>query len=420
MSKHSSIIGGSTADRVLNCPGSFRQLMLLPEQIEAPSEYANYGTAMHMVMDDLMQMYGDGFPPLADIYHTAGQMLGETFHDRVLEQHHLRDSIMPAISALYELMMDYDNGFRVLANELKVDFPGVPGAHGTSDLLIANSKHIVMVDWKFGQGVPVKAVYEEPDGESKVNPQLMFYFAAAMHTLPAKIFHGKRLAIAIIQPRTEEALTHTVITRTEVRMFVEDVERAITLAVGPNPPLVMGDHCRWCPARPHCPLHTGPLFHLVELDILPAELKASTADMEDPSYGIFLAKAKYLADLAAGYKKQVDEAMHAYLENGGTVPGWHLKQKTKLRQWIDTETVAIALTELGFRAEDIWQEKLQTFGHTDKVAKRLGVTIPDHLRVSPPTDETVLAPDGDGSPRVDRAAAALELQAALKGLQHGR
>ena len=145
----------------------------------------------------------------------------------------------------------------------------------------------------------------------------------------------------------------------------------------------IGEYCRWCPARPFCPEHTKPLFDLVELEIVPAQLKASVAEIagqDDPSYGIFLAKAKYLADLAAEYKKHVDEAMHAYLENGGTVPGWRLKLKTKLRQWVnETEAAGWMLSE-GFETDEIWQTKLQTFAVVDKVAKRRGVKIPDHFQ----------------------------------------
>ena len=58
-------------------------------------------------------------------------------------------------------MDEYGGGFRTVANELRVRFPGVPGAFGTADLLIANKKFVILVDWKFGQGVPVKAVYND-------------------------------------------------------------------------------------------------------------------------------------------------------------------------------------------------------------------------------------------------------------------
>jgi hypothetical protein len=417
MTKHSAIVGGSTADRLLNCPGSFQLLQRIPDQVEVPSEYANYGSAMHAVMDRLLAMFTDGFPDIDDMTHTAEELIGEVFYDRMLENHHLEDSIIPAIDTLYDLMDEYGGGFHVAAHDLRVKFPSLPGAFGTADLLIANNKVVLMVDWKFGQGVPVHAVYHEADGD-RVNPQLLFYVAGAMAELP-QLFADRRLAVAIIQPRITERLTHTVITRLEVEMFIEDIDTAIIKALGKNPELHIGDHCRWCPARPFCPEHTKPLFELVDLEIMPAQLRASEVnDGNAAAYGEFLAKAKYLADIAADYKKQVDEQLHTYLEAGGTVPGWKLKQKTKLRQWIDSDTVAFNLKRLGFADEDIWQEKLQTFGHTDKVAKKLGVKIPDTLRYTPETDETVIAPDSDPAPRIDRAKAAAELMDALKQLRH--
>jgi len=418
MTKHSTVVGGSTAERLINCPGSFKLLQQIPEQIEQPSEYANYGSAMHAAMDSLMARYAEGFPPsVTMMLEDAETMLGETFYDRVLEQHHLDDSIFPAIDTLYELMKEYGNGFHVAANELKVKFPGIPGAFGTADLLLANKKFVLLVDWKFGAGVPVKAVYKDEHGE-KVNAQLLFYFAGAMEELPS-MFNKKRYVVAVIQPRTTERLTHTIITRTEVDMFIEDMDLAIVSALGKNPPLHAGEYCRWCPARPFCPEHTQPLFDLVGMEIAPAQLAASVVDDGNSAvYGEFLAKAKYLADLAADYQKQVDEAIHSYLTNGGTVPGWKLKQKTKQRQWIDSDTVAFNLKRLGFAEEDIWQDKLQTFGHTDRVAKKLGVKIPDTLRAAPETDETVIAPESDPAPAIDRAKAQEEFAAALRQLRH--
>jgi hypothetical protein len=420
MSKHSTLIGGSTADRLLNCPGSFQLIQRIPDVPEVPSEYANYGSAMHAVMDKLVTQYSAGFPSdRMRMLEAADELVGEHFYDRELLLEHLADSIYPAIDTLYDLMREYGaaSRFSVVANELRVKFPGVPGAHGTADLIIANDKYIVLVDWKFGMGIPVKAVYPDALGD-RVNPQLMFYLAGAISELPGPFDNSKRYVVAVVQPRVEERLTHTVVTRTEVNMFIEDVDNAVAFAVSKNPPLAAGDHCRWCPARPQCPLHTGPLFQLSELqDVVPA--MPVPADSDDGSYGEFLAKAKRLADMAADYKKQVDEAVHGYLEAGGTVPGWRLKLKTKLRQWIDEDVVNNELTRLGFSQDDIWQRKLQTFAIADKAAKRLGKKIPDHLRVAPETNETTLATTDDPAPVVDRKGAADELMHALKRLRHG-
>jgi hypothetical protein len=350
----------------------------------------------------------------------ARELKGEYFYDRELTETHLVDSIIPALETLDELQQIYLSGgpFRVVANELRVRFPGVPGAFGTSDLLIANTEYVIMVDWKFGMGVPVKAVYHDPRGDL-VNPQLLFYFAGALNTLPAKIFAKKRFVVAIIQPRVEEKLTHTIITRAEIRYFIEDIDTAIVASLAKNPTPTPGDHCRWCPARPICPAHTAALFDIKDLlgEGLPD--RPVPADSDDGSYGEFLAKAKTLADMVELYRKGVDEAIHSYLEQGGTVPGWHLKYKTKLRQWVDPAIVVPALERLGFESEDIFQTKLQTFAVADKAAKRLGVKIPEELRVAPSTDETTITNDPTAAKLIDRATVDVEFREALKALRHG-
>ena len=53
---HSSIVGGSTADRLLSCPGSFQAILALPPAAEKPSEYALEGSSMHAVMDNLLRL----------------------------------------------------------------------------------------------------------------------------------------------------------------------------------------------------------------------------------------------------------------------------------------------------------------------------------------------------------------------------
>ena len=146
--------------------------------------------------------------------------------------------------------------------------------------------------------------------------------------------------------------------------------------------------------------------------------KPTPADIEQAPtpYGEYLSKAKALVDVLAMYTKEVNEQLHAYLEAGGTVPGWRLKLKAKQRQWIDNDTVALELSKLGFTLTEIWQQKLQTFQAADAAAKRRGVRIPDHLRVAPETSETTVCPTNDPAPVVDRHLAQLQFAAALAKL----
>ena len=67
--------------------------------------------------------------------------------------------------------------------EHRVVFPTVAGAFGTADLIVRIGNTIHVIDFKFGAGVRVLALY--PDGDDDViNAQLLFYTAAARHSHP--------------------------------------------------------------------------------------------------------------------------------------------------------------------------------------------------------------------------------------------
>jgi hypothetical protein len=415
MAKHSSIVGGSNAGRLLNCPASHQAILALPPSVNISSEYAEEGTAMHAVMDALMRARSQGIKP-AELRNVARSWVTREFHDRKLTFEHIDTMVVPALNALGDLEAYYGGGFSVIGVELRVRFPGLPGAFGTLDLMLQSQTHLLHVDWKFGAGVGVSALYPAADGVGEiVNPQLMFYLASARNTF-RKSYSRKTMVVAIIQPRGVEPLTHTTVVPREVKMFVEDIHAAVLAAIDRDPPRIRGEHCRFAPCKLTCPHWTGPLLDLSALGAAPpkAIVRESTVVT---AYGHYLAKAKLLVDSLVMLKAEIDEQMHAYLEAGGTIPGWRLKAKAKQRQWVDMETVADALEELGFAEPDIWQEKLQTFQHVDAVAKRMGVTIPEHLRVAPPTNETTIARTDDPAPVVEPHVAVEQFRAALAQLQ---
>lgn len=421
MTAHSSVVGGSTAGRLLNCPGSFQATLALPPSVGVPSEYAEEGTFAHAVMAQLMERrQADESLPL--ITAVTG-WVGDEFYDRKLTSNHLESMIVPALYALAELERFYGGGFSVAAVERSVAFPGVPGAFGTVDLILRSKTHVLHIDWKFGSGTPVAATYDTPVGEL-VNPQLMFYLTAARASIrniyQQSGFHGPRskLVVAIIQPRGDVALSHTMVTYKEIRYFREDVERAVIAALAPNPVRSKGEHCRYAPCKVACPLWTGPLLDLSVLEPVPPPV--NSREPSPTAYAEYLAKAKVLLDLAAMLKQEVDAQMHSYLEAGGQIPGWRLKAKVKQRQWVDEAVVKKALKKLGFDDQDIWQKKLQTFASVDATAKRLGVKIPDDLRVAPVTNETTIATIDDPAPVVNRAAAIEQFRASLALLSEGK
>jgi hypothetical protein len=412
MSRHSAIVGGSTAGRLIECPGSYQAQLALPPSADVSSEYALEGTFCHAVMDRLMRNRQAGFT-----HQTKPEYwLGQTFADRELTQAHIDEMIAPALELLRQLedeqgysVVDGSGQFRVLGVEQRVKFPGIPGAFGTCDLILGNDTHVLHVDWKFGSGVSVEALTADSEGE-KLNAQMMFYTAAAVDSLKA-LYKGKRqLVIAIIQPRGTIPLTHTIVTKRDLKWFAEDLQGAVVAALDRDPARARGAHCRFAPCKIDCPLWTGPLLQLADMKLIP---RTEVVAKGITPYGTYLAKAKALVDILAVYTKEVNEQLHAFLEDGGEVPGWKLKLKAKQRQWIDETIVDKELCALGFDWDEIWDTRLATFGKVEAAAKRRGVKIPDHLRVAPETNETTVTTSDDPAPAIDRATAIEQFRASI-------
>jgi hypothetical protein len=387
----------------------------LPDSVEITSSYAEEGTHYHHVMDELMRARQRSKKKI-DLYALAKSYVGRHFYDRIFSSEGFATAVSPALDALADLERAYGGKFEVVGVELTVRFPGIPGAFGTADLLLRNTKYVVLADWKFGSGVPVRAVYTNDNGDEFVNAQLLFYLTAAVASA-RRLFSAKhKLVGAIIQPRTNDPLTHSKIDRQELVQFTQDLENAIIEAVGRNPHRAKGEHCRFAPCKVNCELWTGPLLDLSAI----GHVKQVTTDASQTKvtpYGEYLSRAKALIDMLVVFKPTLDEQLHSFLESGGVVPGWKLKNKTKNRQWIDETVVEPALKALGFSDDEIWQRKLQTFGAAEAAAKRLGVEIPAHLRVAPPTTETTIAASDDPAPPVERAQAIAGFTEALKKLQ---
>jgi len=411
MTSHSVIVGGSNAARLLNCPGSYAAILALPPSTDVPSEFAEEGTFGHEVMAAAMR---GAAGPNSGILQG---LIGVKVYDRVLTQAHVDEMLQPAVDALNTLLAEY--GFAYDATnwphenvevELRVAFPGIPGAFGTCDLIIRCGDTVFVVDWKFGSGVPVRAVYDHGDSET-VNPQLMFYITSALHSAKWLFKGARKLVVAIIQPRTDTPLTHTVVTRRDIKWFTEDLQEAVVKATNRNPPRSKGEWCRFAPCKINCPLWTDAILDLTAIGSPPTRI--APASTPQP-YGEYLARAKALVDVFAMFKKEVDDQLHSFLEDGGKVPGWRLKAKAKQRQWVDEDTVDLELRRLGFEDDEIWRSELVTFKAADATAKRRGVKIPDELRVAPPTNETTVAPTDDPAPVIERGDVVEAFRESLK------
>ena len=138
--QHSNIVGGSTAKRVINCPGSVALVAKMPPK--PSSEHADRGTLLHNAIATILESMD------ADV-------IGMKYEDQVLTQELYDDKIMVALALLDEVDPDKEMEYEV---ETRVDFGDLlPGVFGSTDLIGRIDDRAIVLDWKFGDGVAVTA-----------------------------------------------------------------------------------------------------------------------------------------------------------------------------------------------------------------------------------------------------------------------
>jgi hypothetical protein len=352
--QHSNIVGGSTAKRVINCPGSVAMVQKMPPQ--PSNKYADEGTLLHNVIADIIM--SDKAP---------WQYLGAKYQDQVLTQELIDNKLKVALAALDE--NDPNKEMQIEA-ETRVGFGDLlPGVFGSTDLIGRIGNRAVVLDWKFGDGVAV---------EAEENEQLMFYAAAAMRTEGSKwAFDGAtEIECIIVQP---PAIKRWVTTPKRIADFEAQLMRAVKEAEHPNAMIRTGDHCRWCTAKPICPQMTGAADRALQVAI-----KSLDANM----IGSYLANADILED----WIKDLRALAHQMLDSGAPVPGYKLVQKRATRQWVDDKKAADALTEMGLVAYK--EPEVLSPAQAEKELKKRKLALPDDLVVAV-SSGTTLAPESD-------------------------
>jgi hypothetical protein len=354
--QHSKIVGGSTAKRVINCPGSVALVAEMPPQ--PSSSYAEEGTMLH---------------------DAISEFLGTTGYRFTCSQELIEDKLMPALELLNEVDPDKEMLYEV---ETRVGFGDLlPGVFGSTDLMGRIGNKAIILDWKFGAGVPVPA--EE-------NEQLMFYAAAAMRTPEAQwVFDGAtEVELIIIQPPTIKRWTTTI---ERIKQFEQTLVKAVKIAQQPDAPLKHGDHCRWCAAKPVCPIMTGAVDRAVAL-------KMEKIDVD--KIGAYLHNADLLEDWIKDLRALAEEMM----KKGKPVTGWKMVPKRATRSWVKEEDAKVVLLQ-HLKESEVMVTKLISPAVAEKLMKKL----PDGLTVAISSGNTI-APESDPRPAVVQLG---DLRAAL-------
>lgn len=358
---HSSIVGGSTAKRVIACPGSVALVAKMPPK--PSSEYADKGTLLHNVIAEIL---GKDLP--------WDQFIGTKYNDQVLTQELFDEKIVVALELLDEVDPDKRMEYEV---ETRVGFGDLlPGVFGSTDLVGRIGDRAVVLDWKFGDGVVVDA--EE-------NSQLMFYAAACMRTPEAQwAFEGAtEVELIIVQP----PVTRRWVTSIErIKQFEQELVMAVHEAQKPDAKLQHGEHCRWCAAKPICPKMTGAVDRAIN-----TQIKSIDVDT--------LGRYLHNADLLEDWIKDLRALAFQLLEKNIAVPGYKLVNKQARRKWTDENKAKQALLSLGLKESVVVETSIMSPAQAEKALKKRFNELPEGL-IKSESSGTTLAPESDDRPAV--------------------
>lgn len=354
---HSTIVGGSTAKRVIACPASIELVAKMPPK--PSSKYADEGTLLH-----------DAISQILDCKATPESVIGMIYEGITLTQELYDDKIAVALAALDEIDPDKQMEFAV---ESSVNFGDLlPGVFGSADLLGRIGKKAIVLDWKFGNGVAVEATE---------NYQGMFYAAAAMRTPDTQwVFEDvEEIEIIIVQP---PMVKRWVTTPERIAEFEFELVAAVN---GKRTKMQTGEHCRWCAAKPTCPMVTGAVDRA---------LKTALVRLDADKVSEYLAQA----DQLESWIDSVRVLAYDMLENNVKVPGYKLVAKRGTRQWVNDEA---PVKLLGDKA---YESKLISVAQAEKIIGKKN--FPSDVAVSVSSGST-LATEDDPRPAVINLGAQL-------------
>lgn len=224
--------------------------------------------------------------------------------------------------------------------EKRLAIEGITGeqdAHGTADCVILRDDELIVVDLKYGQGVPVDA---------KDNPQLQIYGLAALDEF-GLAYDFDRVRLVISQPRLN-SVTEDVLTVDELEALRPKFQAAADRARDPNSPATPGDkQCRWCAKKGTCPALMAEA--MADFEVVEPE----KADDDD------LARVLAKIDLLEIFIGAVKAEANRRLTLGINVPGWKLVNgKRGARQWVSAADAEKELRAMRLRLEQLYDYHL--------------------------------------------------------------
>jgi hypothetical protein len=251
------------------------------------------------------------------------------------------------VSLLQDIASGMD-GTVTVRLELRVK-TGVPGCWGTADAVLTARDRIAVVDYKYGQGVVVRA---------EANPQLMLYSVGALELMDL-LGTIETVDMWIHQPRVG-GMSHYSMSAEDLRAWRDlDVLPAARESAEPDAHFGPSEEaCRWCPAAGACKARAT---WITQRDFGNPDLM----DEDDLS-----AAFRSLGEIRNWCNAVEAEALHQAYSEQKNLPGLKVVMSGGKRSIPDPHAAIEALTAAGYKHEQVARVGIETLGTLERLVGR--------------------------------------------------
>lgn len=337
-----AILSPSSASRWLSCTPSARLESSFPD---TTSSAAEEGTLAHYLGELKMQLHLD-YISLEKFKLEHAAIKANSYYDAAMENY-TSDYAYYCIERYNELKAEDSAATAML--ERKVDLTAyVPEGFGTVDFTAVGARKLIIVDLKYGKGVPVSAIE---------NPQLKTYALGALDEWSV-LFDIDEVEVHIFQPRIDNT-THFKISAVDLRAWGEEVLRPkAKLAFAGEGEFVAGKHCQFCKIKAQCRTNAEYHLQLAAYDFRAVNLltpeEISDIIAKSPLFKTWLTSVEEFA---------LTEAL-----KGNAIPGYKIVEGRSTRQITNEDAVVKVLKANGFNDEELFTKKLLGITALEKLA----------------------------------------------------
>ena len=338
MPEQHALLSASGAHRWLSCTPSARLETQFPDK---GSDFAAEGTLAHSLAELKVRKYIGTIS--AQKYRAEFKKIAENEkYTPEMDTH--TDSYLEFIK---DKAAEYDTK-PFIVPEQRLDFSNiVPEGFGTGDCIMIGGGVLMVIDFKYGQGVKV---------EAKMNPQMLLYAVGALNAF-SMLYDIHTVTMHIFQPRIDNIDTYTV-TREFLDVWANGIKSIAEKAYKGEGEYNAGDWCRFCRAKSLCRARAA-------FSEEPYEKSGGAAPelLSREEIGNILKRAdaikKWISDL--------EEWSLSELLAGNDVPGWKAVEGRSVRQFSDTDAAFKHLVDSGYDEAVLYERKPITLTAVEKL-----------------------------------------------------